>query len=801
MPSINTNLLSFFVYTIPAREVILTALRQAGGIMNEKKLARSIGVKKNEYEGLSRRLRAMERDRQIEFMRDGDIKVLPTTHFIPGVVVGHRDGYGFLRRLDGKGEDLFLSQREMQRLMHGDRVLVTLLLGSRRARKEGHVVEILERTNLQIIGRLFHDLGRWYVQPSDIRIPNLIEVPTSCLSGADANDMVELKIIYFPEKFSLAVGKVIRIIGTAGDAKTEIEVVIRKLNIPFHFSLNARQYALNYSKELNPSNFQNRVDLRKISFVTIDDQEAKDFDDAIYAERVNYNGQEVIRLLVAIADVSHYIHDGDPVDLEALERGCSVYFPHFVVPMIPEVLSNGLCSLLPNVDRFALVCDMYIDSSGMVVSYKFYRSIIRSMARLTYDEVFKLLEAEDKISTNQKRKDAGRVDSISERKIWFGLEIDSSIQCLHSLYLFLSKARLKRGAINFETIETSIFYDKNGKIEKIQARERNDAHKLVEECMLAANVCAASLLDEYNHPILYRIHAGPTPEKLKSLRIYLRAFGLELTGGDEPRSSDYANLISSIKKRSDFPVLQAMLLRSLQQAVYSPKNIGHFGLAYSSYTHFTSPIRRYPDLLVHRAICAVLKSDRYIPCKRSCSRERVKKFFLDNSTDRHDMDPKKHQNNYVDGYSEKMYWEKLGLLCSKNERRAEEASRDIDLWFKCCFMKDKVGAVFNGIISAVSSLGLFVTLEQFFIEGLLHISEFGKKCVKFDEEHHKLVDEITGKTFALQDSVIVQVIRVDIDRRKIFLALSQNMEKDVVSHKSMNKKKNRFKEKISSRGR
>lgn len=780
MPSITTNFpTSSFTYILPSREIILAVLREAGKLMDQKKLAKVIGVKKNEYEALTKRLKAMQRDGQIEIDQKGLIKVLPIVNFLSGVVIGHRDGYGFFRQDDEIVPDIFLSQREMHRLMHGDKVLVRLLPSrGRKSGKEGRAVEILERKNHKIIGCLFSDLGKWYVRPSEVRIPNLIEVPEDYLLGACNQDMVLIEIIQYPDRYTLALGKVIRIIGKAGEAKTEIEVIARKLNIPIHFSLNAERYALNFSHQLISSDVNNRTDLRHLAFVTIDDEEAKDFDDAIYAEPTTYHKKEAIRLLVAIADVSYYVHDGDPVDIDAFERSCSVYFPQFVIPMLPEALSNDLCSLRPKVDRLVLVCDALISSSGKVLDYKFYPSVICSAGRLTYTQAASLLNIEHQVNSSKEIED-NYLDTSNiflKNRLSFDENVHKSLQTLKSLYDCLSKARSKRGAINFDTMETSILYDENGKIRKIVQRERNDAHRLVEECMLVANVCAANFLHQSNHPILYRIHAGPTDEKLKLLRIYLHEIGLELSGGDKPKAKDYANLMRSIKNRPDFSLLQIMLLRSLQQAIYSPNNIGHFGLAYSFYAHFTSPIRRYPDLLVHRAIYAVLSSSRYIPKlrnlifnsenKKNSFSDEVKKKYASNS---------KHDNNFefstLATDQEVKLWEKIGLICSRNERRAEEASRDIDLWFKCCFMKDKIGDVFEGVVSGVTAFGLFVTIKQFFIEGFLHISDIGKGRITFDEDHQKLVDETSSETFALQDQICVQVMKVDIHRRKIFLSL------------------------------
>lgn len=765
-----------FAEKIPTREVILAVLRQANGPVSEKKLISVLGIKKQELGGFNKRLAAMQRDGQIKHDEHGNFVALSTSNFISGIVIGHRNGYGFVRRDDNKGDDIFVDKKDMYRLMHGDRVLVNFSSSHKthRFHQNYRVVEVVERYNKKIIGRLFCMAGQWVVNPSDTRIPQLIEVPKAYLLGACENDMVEVEIIHFPEKYTLAIGRILSIIGIAGEVKTEIEVVIRKFKLPCTFSLEIEKYAAQFNSKAPILHNDNYEDLRHLPFVTIDDVDARDFDDAIYCTQSKYNDKLVSRLLVAIADVSHYVQSGDPIDQEALKRSCSVYFPQFVIPMLPEVLSNQLCSLQQNVDRLVLICDALIDSNGEILHYKFYPSIICSAARLTYDEVTTVFKHHD-VWNVKKYKQNEKLDFCQSNNFLLKNGVEDSLKQLRALFQILSKARFKRGAISFETADTFIVYDKkNGKIEKIIPRQRNEAHKLVEECMLVANICAADFLTHFNHPTLYRIHSGPLPAKLKLLRIYLNEMGLELGGGNEPMAKDYTSLMVKIKNRKDFPLLQTILLRSLQQAFYSSKNTGHFGLACSAYTHFTSPIRRYPDLLVHRSIHAILASKRYNPVLHCTIDANVmtRKFIDKNHIENNEKQD--HILNSMMLASELQRWEELGVLCSKHERRAEEAARDIEAWFKCCWMKDKVGKVFNAVVSGVASFGLFVTLKQSLIEGLIHISTINKGNVRFDEDRYQLIHDASGRVFTLQDDLIVQVKEVDVDQRKIFFQLVNN---------------------------
>jgi ribonuclease R len=528
----------------------------------------------------------------------------------------------------------------------------------------------------------------------------------------------------------------------------EIEIAVRKFGVPHIFSGTALKQAAKLPNEVRPQDIGERVDLRDVPLVTIDGEDARDFDDAVYCEPVKIGRAKGYRLLVGIADVSNYVKPNDALDRDAIERSTSVYFPRRVIPMLPEKLSNGLCSLNPNVDRLTLVCDMVITAQGEVTAYQFYPAVMHSAARLTYTEVAEIL-------ANPKGPEAQRREGVVPH-----------LRNLNEVFHALLKARQERGAIDFETTETYIVCNALGKIEQILPRTRNDAHRLIEECMLAANVCAADLLIRHKHPGTFRIHAVPGEEKLNQLRTFLKQAGLHLGGGDSPSASDYAALLQEIKDRPDAQLMQTMLLRSMPQAVYSPDNIGHFGLAYEAYAHFTSPIRRYPDLLTHRAIKAILAGKRYEPRDIDLS---MLNTTVSNAT-RKQMARDRAQGKQKEE-KDTTIWDALGVHCSANERRADEASRDVEAWLKCYYMKDKLGEVFHGIISGVTPFGIFVQLEELYVEGLVHVTGLGSDYFQYDEARHELRGERTGKRYRLTDRVSVQIARVDLEARKIDLVL------------------------------
>lgn len=733
--------LSKYPYPIPSREEILGVLRTSDAPLAANDIAEALSIKRQEREGFFRRVAAMERDGQIRLDKRGHYQLTHPSNFVAGRVQGHRDGYGFVIRDDGQ-DDLFLPNAEMQKVMHNDRVLARIVGYDRRGRPEGHVVEVTERANKRVIGRLLNENGALIVAPEDKRISHDILV-TQNAKKAKVGQVVVVELTDFPSRHSQPLGRVCEVLGDIDDPGMEIEIAVRKYGVPHEFGAQALGEAAALPDKVRPADLRYRVDLRDVPLVTIDGEDARDFDDAVYCEPAAVGRGEGFRLIVAIADVSHYVQPGSPLDADAVERSTSVYFPRRVIPMLPEKLSNGLCSLNPQVDRCVLACDMIINARGDIKAYQFYPAVIHSAARLTYTEVAAVL-------SNTKGPEAAR-----------RAELMPHLQHLYGVYKALFVARQKRGAIDFDTTETYIVCNAQGKIEQILPRQRNDAHRLIEECMLAANVCAADFLKRNKHPGLYRVHAGPTPEKLENLRAFLRDMGLTLGGGDTPHASDYAALMAHIRDRPDAQMLQPMLLRSMQQAVYSPDNIGHFGLAYDAYAHFTSPIRRYPDLLTHRAIYAILSGKKYTPKSPEgvelntalSPRARAMQREVDEARGR--------------ARSNAAIWEELGLHCSSNERRADEASRDVEAWLKCYFMRDKLGEEYGGMVNGVTSFGIFVQLDALFIEGLVHVTELGADYFQYDEVKNELRGERTGIRYRLSDRVRVQVSRVDLDARKI----------------------------------
>ncbi|GAB7126540.1 hypothetical protein JCM19000A_10470 [Silvimonas sp. JCM 19000] len=700
---------------MPSREFVLKVLADAGAPLEVDVLVQMLDITPPERAFFERRLGAMSREGELMINRKGAVCLPEKISLVAGRVQGHPEGFGFVVT-DEPGNDFYLSQREMEKVLHGDRVLVRESGVDRRGRKEATIVEVTERANSTLVGRLIAEQGVFIVAAEDKRIARDILVPPHETGGAKPGQVVVVALIQQPERHVQPLGRVVEIVGDYGDPGMEIEIALRKHNLPHVFSDAARAQAEATSqkvgkKELKPVQGVEREDLRDLPLVTIDGETARDFDDAVYAEKKGKGW----RLVVAIADVSHYVTPGDALDATAIERGNSVYFPRRVIPMLPEEISNGICSLNPAVDRLCMVCDMNVGASGKIKKYRFYPAVMHSKARLTYNKVWDMIE-------NPKGDNAKQYKKVLPH-----------INTLYDLFKAFAAARGKRGAIDFETTETEIRFDDNGKIREIVPVVRNDAHKLIEECMLAANVCAADILIKNKHPSLFRVHEGPTPEKLDKLREYLRSCGLTLEGGESPQAADYSAVMAQIKQRPDMPLLQTMLLRSLQQAVYSPDNKGHFGLGYEAYTHFTSPIRRYPDLLVHRSIKAILAGKKYKPAQK---------------------------------------WDALGVQCSVTERRADEASRDVLNFLKCYFMQDKVGEVFEGSVAAVTGFGLFVLLDNLYVEGLVHISELGSDYFQYDDRRHELRGERTGQVYRLTDRIRVRVARVDLDTSKIDFVLA-----------------------------
>jgi ribonuclease R len=648
----------------------------------------------------------------------------------------------------------------MKAVLHRDRVRARIVRYDKKGRPEGRVLEILERKKTPIIGRLLHESGIWLLAPEDTRYGQDIIVPKNGIADAKAGQVVAIELMEPPSMHSQPVGRVTEVLGEIDDPGMEIEIAVRKYEVPHVFSDAALAQAAALPSEVRAADRKGRVDLRDVALVTIDGEDARDFDDAVYCEPTRIGKSTVDnawRLIVTIADVSHYVRPGEAIDVDAYERATSVYFPRRVIPMLPEKLSNGLCSLNPEVDRLAMVCDMLVDAHGEVQAYQFFPATIRSAARFTYTEVAAIL-------ANTRGPEAGRRGDLVPHLL-----------DLHDVYRALLKARVKRGAIDFETTETQIVCDENGRIEKIVPRTRNEAHRLIEEAMLAANVCSADFIARAKHPALYRVHEGPTPEKKTLLQNYLRALGLGLSISDDPKPAEYQAIAAATKERPDAAQIHQMLLRSMQQAIYTSKNTGHFGLAYDAYTHFTSPIRRYPDLLVHRVIKALLESRRYPIGGRSEGAAAKKARLAKAAKSAKAAKPGTALPPLTPG-GELEAWEVAGAHCSANERRADEASRDVEAWLKCRYMREHLGEEFGGAVSAVTSFGLFVQLDGLYVEGLVHITELGGEYFRFDEVRQELRGERSGIRYVVGTRVRVQVSRVDLDGRKIDFRLVRDDE-------------------------
>ncbi len=715
-------------YEVPiaSREHILKLLNKAGKPLTEQQIARALKLRTEQEVALERRLKAMLRDGQLVRNRRGAFGLIDKLDLIRGRVLGHRDGFGFLAP-EGGGEDLFLSPRQMRLVFDGDLVLGRRIGFTRRGQGEAHIVEVLERAHSHIVGRLQGERGFWFVDPDDQRISHQVVIPKKERGKAKAGQIVSVEILHQPSAEAPPSGRIDEVLGDHLAPGMEIDIALRTHDIPYIWPVDVQHEVAGISSAVSEADKQHRVDLRDLPFVTIDGEDARDFDDAVYAEQRKSGGW---RLWVAIADVSHYVAVGSALDREAARRGNSVYFPGQVVPMLPEELSNGLCSLNPDVDRLCVVCEMTVSAAGRVTGYQFFEGLFRSVARLTYTQVGDYLAGGDALAAALRKP----------------------LDTLYGVYQALRGARQQRGAMDFETRETQIIFGSDRKIEDIVPVQRNEAHKLIEECMLAANVSAARFLEGLDWATVFRVHEGPSAEKLLNLRDFLGELGLSLGGGAKPGPKDYLVLAEKAAKRPDSSILQSMMLRSMSQAVYHVENKGHFGLAYQAYTHFTSPIRRYPDLLVHRAIRAVIRSrhaNKHVQRVRG-ARPLARKAIYPYSP--------------ADMLS-------LAEHSSMTERRADDATRDVVAFLKCEYLSDRVGEEFDGLVNAVTGFGLFVELESIYVEGLLHVTALDNDYYHFDAAKQRLQGERTGASFRLGDRLRVRLVGVNLDERKVDLAL------------------------------
>ncbi len=727
---------------ITSREGILELLEGCDRPQNMKEISETLGlVDDQDLEALRRRLRAMERDGQLVRNRREGYAPASRMDLIRGRVIGHPDGFGFVVSDEG-GDDTFLSARQMHAVMHGDRVLVRVVGMDRRGRREGALVEVLEHAHHEIVGRFFKESGVGFVESSNKRITHEIVIPEEKQGDAKTGQIVVATILEQPTRRSQPVGEITEVLGDHMAPGMEMEIAVRTHELPNSWSREAEDEAATFGSEVPEAAKAGREDIRELPLVTIDGDDSRDFDDAVYCKKVS-NGW---KLMVAIADVSAYVKPDTVLDQEAWLRGNSVYFPENVIPMLPEILSNHLCSLNPEVDRLCMVCEMSITPAGKLRSYRFFEGVMRSHARLTYTKVAAMLVD-------------GDADLCREYE-----PLMPHLTELYNLYHAMRKARSKRGAIEFDRAETRIVFGEGRKIEQIVPTVRNDAHRLIEEFMISANVATAKFFEENEFPTVYRIHQNPAEEKLTDLKAFLAEMGLTLGGGAEPSAKDYAKLLDEVQQRDDRHLIETVLLRSMSQAVYSPENIGHFGLALEAYTHFTSPIRRYPDLLVHRGIRHLIAGGTA-------------------DTFRYD-----HAN-----------MEMAGDHCSTTERRADDATRDAIDWLKCEYMMSRIGQEFSGIITSVTGFGLFVELDEIFVEGLVHITSLDNDYYHFDAKRHEMKGERSGMVYRLGDSIHVRVARVDLDESKIDFALMGSSEDGKEEKKKKGASKKRSGKKRGSR--
>jgi ribonuclease R len=702
---------------IPSRDYILEFLREhTSAPVSSDYIAENLEMQEEEQKtALHRRLRAMERDGQLIQTRRNLYGLPERMDLVRGKVTAHGDGFGFLVPEDKDQKDLFLSPREMRQVLQGDKVVARLAGYDKRGRPEGAIVRVVERGQHQLVGKLDEEDGIFFVVPDARRIHQNILVSPGEEGGAQVGEYVTVEIVHQPTRKRQPTGRVIEIIGEELTPETEMEIVLRKHNIPHAWPDEVIAGAEAVPQTVTAEAVGDREDLRALPLVTIDGADAQDFDDAVFAEKAG----DGFRLIVAIADVSSYVTPNTPLDKEAYHRGNSSYFPRRVVPMLPEALSNGICSLNPGVDRLTLACEMHVNSQGQVDQYRFFEAVMHSHARLTYSQVAEMMEDRD--------------EAVREQYS----HVVPHLETLYELYHLLHQARRERGAIEFEGLDTEILFGENNQIEMIVPYGRRDSHRLIEECMLAANESAARFFVDNDEPALFRVHESPPEEKLENLRDFLKTVGLELEE-DPPTPKAFGNLLQQARERRDAHLIETVMLRSMQQAQYRPDPLGHFGLAYDYYTHFTSPIRRYPDLVVHRRIKDLLAGRRV--------KEAKKEAFKANLAE-------------------------IGEHTSTTERRSELAEREMVDWLKCQYMKDRIGEEFDAVIAGVTGFGVFAELTGVYVEGLVHITNLEDDYYHFDAAHHLLRGEKTNRVYQLGDPLRVKVTRVDVDDLKIDLGL------------------------------
>lgn len=720
---------------IPSREFILDVL-QSKGPLNLRQLIEVLDVAGDEaFTAVKRRIRAMERDGQVIFDKKKRYDIPSPTQLVTGTVLAHRDGYGFLK-LDSGGEDWFIPVGQMNTLFHGDKVTALQDGLGFRGKPEARIVRVLTESPPNLVGRFYKEHSINVVVPEDSRICQDIIIPPGEEGEAIHNQVVNIEIIRRPSRRMSALGKVLEILGEPMDPGMEIDVALRNFEIPHEWPEAVEEQVSGLEEEVSDTQKAGRVDLRHLPLVTIDGEDARDFDDAVFCETKPSGGW---RLYVAIADVSTYVPFGSPLDSEALNRGNSVYFPEQVVPMLPEILSNGLCSLNPHVDRLCLVCEVTVSAAGKLSGYKFYEAVMNSKQRFTYTQVAGLLDGDESL--------------VAEFA-----EFMPHIVNLYEMYKVLQSKRVERGAIEFDTVETRFVFNEQRKIERIVPVMRNDAHRIIEECMILANISAAKFIEKHEYSALFRVHDAPDEEKLSYFRAFLGLLGIESGISNSPTPIELTELLSRLTDRADIELIQVMLLRSMKQATYQADNIGHFGLALPAYAHFTSPIRRYPDLVLHRSIKAILVSQNQTP------------------TGSHRYLPEE--------------MDALGEQCSMTERRADDATRDVADWLKCEYMHHHVGDVFDGVISTVTNFGMFVRLNGIYIDGLVHVSTLRDDYYHFDQEQNLLVGEGSRKVYKMGEPVTIQVMSVNLEQRKIdFMLFDSKTQKS--DHKKKTKKKSK----------